>query len=196
MFLMLLLLLLLCVGARKKKVFFVKKGMKVTKKTTPQKFSSFCSSVQQPFWVHHTKNHIKINQIKMADTSMDYSEYSENENSSMPVAKVRESVSIERWTPPPKSWWWWYVFVVCVSRSWWDMKFWKISFFPPKYNRKIFHLFWTPRAHFLSYHRNIVLYSSPFVMSSWFFTLSMFSSSFSMHHLTTSQRAHVLFTHI
>lgn len=30
----------------------------------------------------------------MADTSMDYSEYSENENSPMPVAKVRESVSL------------------------------------------------------------------------------------------------------
>jgi len=41
----------------------------------------------------------------MADTSMDYSEYSENENSPMPVAKVRESIRIERWTPPPKSWW-------------------------------------------------------------------------------------------
>jgi hypothetical protein len=32
----------------------------------------------------------------MADTSMDYSEYSENENSPMPVAKVRESIRIER----------------------------------------------------------------------------------------------------
>ena len=46
-----------------------------------------------------TKNsfHVLENQIKMAETSMDYStEYSENdnENSPMPVAKVRESVSL------------------------------------------------------------------------------------------------------
>ena len=39
---------------------------------------------------HHQKKK------KMADTSMDYSEYSENENSPMPVAKVRESIRIER----------------------------------------------------------------------------------------------------
>ena len=79
----------------KKEVFFVKKG--VTKTTTTH-FSSFCSVVKKnlfDFTPHKKLSHHQKKK-KMADTSMDYSEYSENENSPMPVAKVRESIRIER----------------------------------------------------------------------------------------------------
>ena len=44
----------------------------------------------------HKREREREKKKKMADTSMDYSEYSENENSPMPVAKVRESIRIER----------------------------------------------------------------------------------------------------
>ena len=64
-------------------VFFVKKGGDQKNNNTSFVFL-FCPTT----FISSYKKHI-IYHIKMADTSMDYSEYSENENSPMPVAKVR-----------------------------------------------------------------------------------------------------------
>ena len=78
----------------KKEVFFVKKGW-VTKTTTTHFFVFlFCRNLFD-FTPHKKLSHHQKKK-KMADTSMDYSEYSENENSPMPVAKVRQSIRIER----------------------------------------------------------------------------------------------------
>ena len=55
----------------------------------------FCLDNLFDFTPHKKLSHHQKKK-KMADTSMDYSEYSENENSPMPVAKVRESIRIER----------------------------------------------------------------------------------------------------
>jgi len=77
----------------KKEVFFVKKGW-VTKTTTTHFFVFlFCL---ETFLISPHKKLSHHQKKKMADTSMDYSEYSENENSPMPVAKVRQSIRIER----------------------------------------------------------------------------------------------------
>jgi hypothetical protein len=90
--LLLLLLLLSCVGARKK-FLCEERGDQNNNNTL---FRLFVLS-RNLFGFHPPqKTFTSINQIKMADTSMDYSEYSENENSPMPVAKVRESIRIER----------------------------------------------------------------------------------------------------
>ena len=78
-----------------KEVFFVKKGW-VTKTTTTTIFRLFVLSRNLFDFTPHKKLSHHQKKKKMADTSMDYSEYSENENSPMPVAKVRESIRIER----------------------------------------------------------------------------------------------------
>jgi hypothetical protein len=97
MLLLLLLLLLSCVGFQERSFFVncgvLKKG--VTKTTTTQ-FFVFLFCLETFLISPHKKLSHHQKKKKMADTSMDYSEYSENENSPMPVAKVRESIRIER----------------------------------------------------------------------------------------------------
>ena len=171
---------------------FVKRGARWPKKN--QKVRLFCSKTL--FWFHHKKPHQKEENGGDFDGLLGVFRERKQPNASGKgtlLVLVLILLNVEHHHRVGG----WYARCCVCLRNWWDMK-WKISsfsFFPPKWQQKDFStLLNTTRALlFVSSKNCVVLFS---VRDVFLVALFQWYSSFSMHHLTTSQRENVLFTHI